>query len=163
MERRDENLYQSYCQRRSSGSGCVQAVFTELERLCKKYERKVAKEQAKRESDLEIATGYACESDIQNDYGWGFITEQQYECYLDLFRGGVSALENHTATKAERVLKILCRIAHDICEEQHEWEFSALSPAEQAAEIARAAKARKEWDARMRDLKMKRQTCYEEE
>ena len=87
----------------------------------------------------------------------------QYECYLDLFRGGVSALENHTATKAERVLKILCRIAHDICEEQHEWEFSALSPAEQAAEIARAAKARKEWDARMRDLKMKRQTCYEEE
>ena len=38
-----------------------------------------------------------------------------------------------------------------------------LSPAEQAAEIARAAKARKEWDTRMRDLKMKRQTCYEEE
>ena len=69
-----------------------QAVFTELERLCKKYERKVAKEQAKRESDLEIATGYACESDIHNYYGWGFITEQQYECYLDLFRGGVSAL-----------------------------------------------------------------------
>lgn len=129
------------------------AVIAELDRLCQKYQKKVSREQSAREQDLEKALGYANEDDIREDYGWGFITDKQYERYLDLFRNGAAALENHTATKAERILKILKRIAHEIYEEQREWEFSALSPSEQIAEMERAAQAQKEWKARMAELK----------
>lgn len=129
------------------------AVIAELDRLCQKYQKKVSREQSTREQDLEKALGYANEDDIREDYGWGFITDKQYEQYLDLFRNGAAALENHTATKAERILKILKRIGHEIYEEQREWEFSALSPSEQIAEMERAAQAQKEWKARMAELK----------
>ena len=36
---------------------------------------------------------YRNEGEIQNDYGWEYITEAQYQRYIELFRSGKEALE----------------------------------------------------------------------
>lgn len=132
------------------------SVQKDLLRLCEKYQKKVAREQAARDRDLEAAMGYTSEDAIREDYGWGFITEKQYDLFRDLFQKGAAALDNRLPTTAERAMKILNRIAAEIREEQLEWEFCALSPAEQSVELERAAQARREWTERIAELKKKR-------
>ena len=51
-----------------------------------------------REAEFEAAMQYHSESDIQEAYGWEFISEQQYERYLELFRQGRKALDEHSPT-----------------------------------------------------------------
>ncbi|MBQ9969798.1 MAG: adenylosuccinate lyase, partial [Oscillospiraceae bacterium] len=75
------------------------------------------------------------------------------ERYIDIFRTGQAALEQHTPTCNELVYRILCRICREIEEEQREWKFAALSPREQAAELERARKASEEWKQHMKAIK----------
>ena len=97
--------------------------------------------------------GYSSEDEIRDAYGWSFITEAQMERYIDIFRTGQAALEQHTPTCDELVHCILCRICREIEEEQREWKFAALSPREQAAELERARKASEEWKQNMKAIK----------
>ena len=97
--------------------------------------------------------GYTSEDEIREAYGWSFITEAQMERYIDIFRTGQAALEQHTPTCDELVHRILCRICREIEEEQREWKFAALSPREQAAELERARKASEEWNQHMKAIK----------
>ena len=128
-------------------------VEAELRRLADKYQRKIDRERAARETEFEAAMQYRSENDLLDAYGWEVITEKQYEIYLDIFRRGRDALENHAPTVNEAVHRILLRILSDIAAEQREWRFSALTPAQQAAEIERAEKAKKEWRERLQKIR----------
>lgn len=131
-------------------------VCRELRRLIEKYKRAVDKEAAARQSEFETVLQYRNELEIQNDYGYDLITQQQYERYLDLFREGQAAVENRPATLKEMALSILRRIESDIAEDRREWEFSALSPEEQQAERERAEQSQKAWKERIAEIKKKR-------
>ena len=96
---------------------------------------------------------YRSENELLDAYGWEIITEKQYEIYLDLFRCGREALENHAPTVNEVAHRILLLILSDIAAEQREWRFSALTPAQQAAEIERAEKAKQEWRKKLRKIR----------
>lgn len=63
-------------------------LLKDLERIRAKLRRHIEKEAADREAEFEAAMQYHSESDIQEAYGWEFISEQQYERYLELFRQG---------------------------------------------------------------------------
>lgn len=128
-------------------------VEAELTRIADKYQRKVDREEAARKAELEAALEYRSEDEIREAYGWELITEKQYDLYLDIFRRGQSALENHQPTVNELVHRILLRILSDIAAEQREWRFSALTPAQQQAEMERAARAKQEWKEKMRVIK----------
>ena len=128
-------------------------VEAELRRIADKYQHKIDREQAAREAEFEAAMQYRSEHEILDAYGWEIITEKQYEMYLDIFHRGRDALENHAPTVNETAHRILLRILSDIAAEQREWRFSALTPAQQAAEIERAEKAKKEWRERLQKIR----------
>ena len=128
-------------------------VEAELQRIADKFQRKIEREKAARKAELEAALEYRSEDEIRDAYGWELITEKQYDLYLDIFRSGQSALENHQPTVNELTYKILLRILSDIAAEQREWRFSALTPAQQCAEIERAEQAKREWKEKMRQIR----------
>lgn len=131
-------------------------VVKELMRIEAKFARAVDKETADRQSEFETAMQYTSELQIQDDYGWGFFSEAQYDRYLTLFREGQAALEKHTPTKTELALRILRHMIADIETERREWEFSALTPQEQAAERKRMEKANREWKEKIAEIKRRR-------
>lgn len=131
-------------------------VIKELERLAAKLERKVEQEKAKRQAEFEQVMAYHSEYEIQNDYGYGFLTERQYEHYLDLFRAGSEALENHAPTANEIAVRIIRRVVRDIFEDQTEFQFSALSPEQQEAERRRAEQSRLAWKQKIAEIKKRR-------
>lgn len=90
---------------------------------------------------------------VKRKYGWEFISEQQYERYLELFRQGRRALDEHSPTVTELALSILNRIFQDIDRDCRQCEFEALSPEEQLAELKRAEESRQAWRQYIASLK----------
>ena len=128
-------------------------LLKDLERIRAKLRRHIEKEAADREAEFEAAMQYHSESDIQEAYGWEFISEQQYERYLELFRQGRKALDEHSPTVTELALSILNRIFLDIDRDCRQCEFEALSPEEQLAELKRAEESRQAWRQYIASLK----------
>jgi hypothetical protein len=86
----------------------------------------------------------------------GFITEAQYERYLDLFREGMAAVEHHEFTVNEAALSVIRRIISDLDEDRREWEFSALTPEQQIAERERAERSQRAWKEKIAEIKTQR-------
>lgn len=139
--------------RLSHGGQSLQAFAQRLERIRAKLKRHIEKEAADREAEFEAAMQYHSESDIQEAYGWEFISEQQYERYLELFRQGRKALDEHSPTVTELALSILNRIFQDIDRDCRQCEFEALSPEEQLAELKRAEESKQAWRQYIASLK----------
>lgn len=135
--------------------GCDK-VCKELRRVADKLQRAVDRERAARQKEFETVMQYASEEELHEDYGWDVITELQYNRYLDMFREGQAALENTPPTVTEVALKIVRRILTDIDLESREWRFDALTPAEQQAELDRAAASQKAWKAKIAEIKRRR-------
>ena len=76
-----------------------------------------------------------------------------YERYLELFRQGRKALDEHSPTVTELALSILNRIFQDIDRDCRQCEFEALSPEEQLAELKRAEESRQAWKQYIASLK----------
>lgn len=131
-------------------------IEKELHRIIEKYQRAVDREAAVRKKDLEAALQYRSEREIQDDYGYEVITEEQYDLYLAIFREGEAAAENHEKSVNELALAIARRILSDIYEDRKEWEFCALSPQEQAKALAEAAESQRKWKAYIAELKARR-------
>lgn len=131
-------------------------VVRELLRVADKLQRKVEREQKARQSELETVMEYASEMEIQDAYGYGSLTEEQYRRYLDLFHTGQDALDNHAPTVTEVSLRITRRILSDIHAEQQEWSFAALTPEEQQAEMERAEQSAQSWKKRIAEIKQRR-------
>lgn len=128
-------------------------VIKDLRRTADKYKRAVHKEAEARQSEFVKVMQYTSEDEIQDDFGWDFLSEAQYERYLHFFREGKEALENPAPTPLVTALRILHRIIGDIEDERREWAFSALSPKEQAEELERQKKAAGEWKERIAQIK----------
>ena len=111
-------------------------VLEDLRRIEAKYARTVEKECSVRQAEFEKVMQYHSERELQDDFGWGFITEAQYDRYRLLFQQGQAAM--------------------DIDADRREGEFSALSPEDQQAERARAEQSQKEWKRKIAELKRKR-------
>lgn len=62
-------------------------------------------------------------------------------------------MENGPPTVNELVITILRRISSDIYKDQQEWEFSALTPKQQAEERKRAEESRAAWKKRIAEIK----------
>lgn len=131
-------------------------IEKDLRRIIEKYQRAVNREGEARKKDLEAALQYRSEREIQDDYGYDIITEEQYALYLAIFREGESAAENHEKTVNEIALAIAQRILKDIYEDRKEWEFCALSPQEQTKAMAEAVESQRKWKAYIAELKAKR-------
>lgn len=131
-------------------------IEKELNRLIEKYKKAVDREEAARQKEFETVLGYRSEGDIQEAYGWEFITEKQYERYLEIFRNGADALKNHEKSVNELVLSILQRINSDIARDRRQWESCALSPEEQEVERKRAEESQKAWKKYIAELKRQR-------
>lgn len=127
-------------------------VLKELERLRAKYKRRVDRELEEMRRELKTVMEYESVEEIHELYGWDAITEQQYERYTELFLQGEAAIENHPATKAERVHRLLCQLCKEISSEQREHEFDALTPAEQTESLKRAL----EWKEKIAEIKNRR-------
>ena len=119
-------------------------VLEDLRRIEAKYARTVEKECSVRQAEFEKVMQYHSERELQDDFGWGFITEAQYDRYRLLFQQGQAAM------------RLVRRIMADIDADRREWEFSALSPEDQQAERARAEQSQKEWKRKIAELKRKR-------
>ena len=130
-------------------------VLKDLERISAKLQRRIDKEAAARQADFEAAMQYHSEAEIQDAYGWDFITEAQYHAYLDLFRRGRKALEDHPPTISEMASSIVRKVIRDLEADKRECEFSALTPEQQVVELQRAEQARKEWKAHIAQLREK--------
>ena len=131
-------------------------ILKDLERLKEKYKRKVDQEQAKRQAEFESVMKFQSEWEILEAYGWELITEKQYDRYLELFREGEAALENHAPTCAELAHGILCRMAAGVERDIREWEFSALTPEQQQEKRKRAEESRLAWKRKIAEIKKKR-------
>ena len=135
-------------------AACVK-VLGDLQRIEAKFARAVERESAARQAEFEKVMQYHSERELQDDFGWGFITEAQYDRYRLLFQQGQAAMEQ-LPTKSELALRLVRRIMADIDADRREWEFSALSPEDQRAERARAEQSQKEWKRKVAELKRKR-------
>ena len=132
------------------------ALEKDLTKLIEKYRKKVAKEQADRKAEFEEVMGYRSEAEIQEAYGWEFITEKQYDRYLEIFRKGKDALESHEKTVNELSLGILKRIVASVDTDRREWEFCSLTPEEQAEERKKAEESQKRWKEMIAKIKNER-------
>ena len=130
-------------------------ILKDLERISAKLQRRIDKEAAARQADFEAAMQYHSEAEIQDAYGWNFITEAQYHAYLDLFRRGKEAMENHPPTISEMDIPIMRKVLLALESAQRDCEFSALTPEQQVVELQRAEQARKEWKAHIAQLREK--------
>lgn len=128
-------------------------IRKEIARLITKFQKAVDREKAARKAEFEEIMQYRSEREIQDAYGWEFITEEQYLRYLDIFRSGESALENIPPTVNELVVSILTRINASVYQDQKEWEFSALTPAEQETERKRAIESKNAWKKHVEEIK----------
>lgn len=136
-------------------AACVK-VLGDLQRIEAKFARAVERESAARQAEFEKVMQYHSERELQDDFGWGFITEAQYDRYRLLFQQGQAAMEQLPPTKSELALRLVRRIMADIDADRREGEFSALSPEDQRAERARAEQSQKEWKRKIAELKRKR-------
>lgn len=136
-------------------AACVK-VLGDLQRIEAKFARAVERESAARQAEFEKVMQYHSERELQDDFGWGFITEAQYDRYRLLFQQGQAAMEQLPPTKSELALRLVRRIMADIDADRREWAFSALSPEDQRAERARAEQSQKEWKRKVAELKRKR-------
>ena len=154
---KEESAAQRYLNSEAHGylmeAKAYKLLLKDLERIRAKLKRHIEKEAADREAEFEAAMQYHSESDIQEAYGWEFISEQQYEHYLELFRQGRRALDEHSPTVTELALSILNRIFQDIDRDCRQCEFEALSPEEQLAELKRAEESRQAWRQYIASLK----------
>ena len=131
-------------------------IEKDLQRLIDKYAKAIKREDEARRKDFETVMQYRNEGEIQDDYGCEYITEKQYRLYLEIFREGEDALENHPKTVNEITHSILKNMLRDIERDRRQWEFEALSPEEQEAERKRAEESQRQWKAYIAELKKKR-------
>ena len=131
-------------------------IEKDLRRLIDKYAKAVKREEDARKQQFQEAMQYRSLREIQDDYGWEFITEKQYQLFVKIFEEGEEVLKNHPKTVNEIAHSILCTMCGAVSRDRMQWEFEALSPEEQEAERKRAEESNKKWKAYIAELKKKR-------
>ena len=106
-------------------------VVNKLKTALNSLNRKVDKIEKERQSRKETLLEYKNENDLQDAYGWGFITEEEYYNLLEMMRNGIQVIDEETSP--EEIAKHIIqewfgRMLSDIAS----FEFDLLSPEKQA-------------------------------
>lgn len=72
-------------------------VVNKLEIALKALNKKVDKIEKDRQNRKETILEYKDESELQDAYGWGFITEDEYYKLLEAMRKGVQVIDEETS------------------------------------------------------------------
>lgn len=124
-----------------NAKGC-ELLYAELEKLEKRLSKKVQKQTDAWNEQIARIMTYKHEEEIRDEYGYGYITEEQCRKYIELFRKG-QELKNEPIESPESVaLSILHVMMSDVRKEGWQHRFDALSPEEQVAELQRAEEQR---------------------
>ncbi len=121
-------------------------LIKELGRIRNKLSRKVTVQQEKHKESINEILKYKSEEEILDAYGWGYITQAQYDYELKQFRLGEAALSEEIQTKETSALMLIQRFITDIEFGKAQAIFDAMSPEEQNEELKRGEaeeKARK--------------------
>lgn len=106
-------------------------VVKKLETALKALNKKVNKIEEDRQNRKETLLEYKDETDLQDAYGWGFITEDEYYKLLDSMRTGVQTIDEETSPEeiAKHIIREwIGRMQSDISS----FEFDLLPPEKQA-------------------------------
>ena len=124
-----------------NAKGC-ELLYDELQKLEKRLSRKVQKQTDKWNAQLAHIMTYTNEEEIRDEYGYGYITEEQCRKYIELFQKGKELQSEPVETPESVALDILHMIMSDVRREGWQHKFDALSPEEQIAELQRAEEQR---------------------
>lgn len=124
-----------------NAKGC-EFLYVELEKLEKRLSKKVQKQTDKWNEQIAHIMTYENEEEIRNEYGYGYITEEQCRKYIELFQKGKELQNEPIETPESVALSILHMMMSDVRKEGWQHRFDALSPEEQIAELQRAEKQR---------------------
>lgn len=103
------------------------------------------KEAQKRKERIEKLTQYKSYQEAQDDYGWGFITEEEFDEVVRIMETGTEEIEKEI-TPVEVAEHILAEFVGRLMHEIAGLEFDLLSPEEQLRVMERndAIRARRE-------------------
>lgn len=106
-------------------------VVNKLETALKALNKKVDKMEKDRQNRKQTLLEYKDESELQDAYGWGFITEDEYDKLLEAMRKGVQTIDEETSPEeiAKHIIQeLLGRMRSDI----YSFEYDLLPPEKQA-------------------------------
>jgi len=106
-------------------------VVNKLETALKALNKKVDKIEKDRQNRKETLLEYKDESELQDAYGWGFITEDEYDKLIEAMRKGVQTIDEETSPEeiAKHIIQEwLGRMRSDI----YSFEYDLLPPEKQA-------------------------------
>ena len=124
-----------------NAKGC-ERLYAELEKLERRISKKVQKQTDKWNEQIAHIMTYESEEEIRDEYGYGYITEDQCRKYIELFQKGKELQNEPIETPESVALSILHMMMSDVRKEGWQHKFDALSPEEQVAELQRAEEQR---------------------
>lgn len=74
-------------------------IKKKLEKVIKSLEKPISKLVADRDKRKETLMQYKDEHELQDAYGWGFITEEEYDALLAQLREGTDAIDAETSAQ----------------------------------------------------------------
>ena len=106
-------------------------VVGKLETALKALTKKVDKIEKDRQNRKETLLEYKDESELQDAYGWGFITEDDYYKLLEAMRKGVQTIDEET-TPEEVAKNIIQEWIERMWSDIYSFEYDLLPPEKQA-------------------------------
>ena len=130
-------------------------LVKDLQRIKDKLQRKVDKDKARREAEFKEILSYSNTEQIRDAYGWDIITWEQCEAYIALFEQGEAILNKPFQSKETSAVELITRIISDLNRLGETCRFDALTPEQQAEEIRKAERAKREWENHKKEIKKK--------
>lgn len=134
--------------------GC-EILLKECERIRTKLEKKIAKQEEKRQKEFSKIFSYGSVEEICYAYGYGYITDEQRRKYIELFENGEDALNAPLVNRDTAALDVLLRFIKQLKFEIRQDRFDDLSPEERAEEIKRSEESIMAWQKRKKEIKKK--------
>ena len=134
--------------------GC-EFLLKECERIRTKLEKKIAKQEEKRQKEFSKIFLYGSVEEICDAYGYGYITDEQRRKYIELFENGEDALNAPLVNRDTAALDVLLRFIKQLKFEIRQDRFDDLSPEERAEEIKRSEESIMAWQKRKKEIKKK--------
>lgn len=94
---------------------------------------------------------YKTEQEIQDAYGWDFITEEEKDRLIDRLRGAKEKAE--LPTKEKIALDELCSILKEVCRTRNDLEYELMSDEEKQ----RRQEQSEEWQNKIAELRAKKE------
>jgi len=123
------------------GRRSVSYLLKRLEPVEKRLQAAVEKEKADRAAQIEKMSEYKTLDEAADAYGYGSITQQEYEEIMDKLEMGTDYVEN-TRTPRSAALKTLQEFMRELHKELDEYEWELKTPEEKARIMQQADELR---------------------